>query len=72
MLPGGSVLRSVWSCRVDVDNPYVLVVDRDVGIGWHTVTQGMETFSGLSGGILTINQIPKIHIFVRVKSKFTS
>ena len=27
VLPGGHVLRGVWSCRIDVDNPYVLVVE---------------------------------------------
>ena len=28
VLPGGPVLRDVWSCRVDVNNPYVLVVEK--------------------------------------------
>jgi hypothetical protein len=29
VLPGGPMSRGVWCCRVDVDNPYVLVVDID-------------------------------------------
>ena len=66
VLPGGPVLRGVWSCRVDVDNTYVLVVEiekrREAHLiqfpSFSTFTPHLTDFAGthVVGGTMWLGQ----------------